>query len=115
MASIIPQSSIGWGNPTQGKPLPYMKLTGVSAPRGLHMNGVNNVQPHRVQVDIYTATYKDCKLVSRALNVALNGYRQDNFRLIEDDGARDLGLQMEKVEDDSPYRITHDFLINWRP
>lgn len=77
------------------------------------MNGADAMQTHRVQIDIYAQQYAQCKASQRAIKDALHGYRQGAFKLIQDDGGRDLGLETSNVQSDRPHRITNDFIINW--
>ena len=113
LTDVVPSASIRWGSIPQGHPLPYILLTNVSDVRGLHMNGTNAMESHRVQIDIYALQYAQCKVSQRAIKDALHGYRQGAFRLIQDDGGRDLGLDTSGVQSDRPHRITNDYIINW--
>jgi len=77
------------------------------------MQGPDHLLSARIQVDCYADTYGAAKAASRAATTALNGHRGGGFRGVFWEGARD-SREGGSNEADRPYRVSLDFMVNWR-
>lgn len=111
ISALAPSDRIVWGTLGQGKPLPAAVLNAISNNQGMTQQGPDGLWQGRVQIDCYGKTYADALELSDAVIALLNGYRDQNFRLIALDARRDHN---EPGATDRPHRISLDFLTNWR-
>ncbi|MDZ7823669.1 MAG: DUF3168 domain-containing protein [Ahrensia sp.] len=109
----IVANRIDWGVNTQGALFPRVVLTVISSAEGIVMNGSNNLEQSRVQVDCYAMTYGQCKSLSRAIINFLHVYRGGGFRLITHESVRD-SRESGTNEAERPFRVSLDFLTAWR-
>ncbi|KEP68416.1 hypothetical protein DL1_11940 [Thioclava dalianensis] len=104
-------SAIDWGLLPQSVALPAIALELIDNADGLTMQGPDGLWRGRVQVDCYAGTYGGAVALSEAVIDLLSGYRSGNWRLIM------LVAQRSNTEtraSDQPYRISVDFMTNWR-
>lgn len=106
-------SRVFWVSRQQGSALPALVLNVISGAEGRTMQGPDSVWTGRVQVDCYGASVTDAKVLARAAVAALNGYRQDRFRGVFHEATRD-GREGGSNEADRPFRVSVDFMVNWR-
>jgi len=104
---------VNWGGHPQGLALPAIVLTVISDNLGHRLNGPDGLAQGRVQVDCYAGTYGAAKLLSRAVLAALDSYRGGNFSGVFHAGSRD-GREGGTNEADRPFRVSIDFMTNWR-
>ena len=91
----------------QGKPLPAITLTLVSSPRGYRMDGAQETQQHRVQIDCWGATYKSSDDVRNAVVACLeaaSGAFQASFLIRNSD-------MPERTETGEMHRASLDFKV----
>ncbi len=104
--------SVDWNQAPQGAGVPRLVLYTISDVTIITNDGQARLRRARVQVDCYAATYGAAKLVSRAVNAALSGWRdgatiQGAFAA----GARDLPPDTGAGE--TLGRVSLDFFINY--
>jgi hypothetical protein len=104
---------VGFGERTQGQPLPALVLNVVGGAETMTLQGPNGLLSSRMQVDCYAASYAAAKVLSRVVLTVLNGHRGGGFRLIESVAIRD-GREGGSNEADRPFRVSLDFLTHWR-
>ena len=104
---------INFGAHPQGKPLPAIVLNVIGDNEGHTLEGPDGLSQGRVQVDCYAKTIGAAKLLSRAARVALDGYRGGGFSGVFHAGTRD-GREGGTNEAARPFRVSLDFLTNWR-
>lgn len=104
---------IDFGEYPQGQDSPLIVLNTISDTNGHDLKGPDGLQTGRVQVDCYGSTYGAAKLLSRAVKAALDGYLGGNFSGVFHEGTRDAH-EGGTNENDSPFRVSMDFLTNWR-
>ena len=105
-------SRIYWVDRPQASALPAITLQTISDDRPQHMKGFIGLNPARVQVDLWTASYGAAADLAEKVIAALapadtaNGIR---FERAFVDGKRDLG---ERVETQFIHRASIDFIIH---
>lgn len=104
---------IDWGARVQGKALPAVVLYVIDDSEASTYTHPSGLSQGRVQVDCYAETYKDAKLLSRAVREVLDGYVGGGFLGIFHAGTRD-GREGGSNEATRPFRVSLDFLTNWR-
>ena len=104
---------INFGAHPQGQDLPAIVLNTVSDNNGHDLQGSDGLFQGRVQADCYATTYGAAKLLSRAVRDALEGHQDSNFSGVFIAGSRD-GREGGTNEADRPFRVSLDFLTNWR-
>lgn len=104
---------INWGSMPQGQEYPGVALHVIDEVSENTMTGPDGLLQGRVQVDCYALTYRQAKLLSRAIRTRLDGYRGGGFSGIFLAGARD-SREGGTNEADRPFRVSLDFLTNWR-
>ena len=114
VTNLAPASRINFGGHPQGKPLPAIVLSVIGDNGGHTLKGADGLSVGRVQVDCYGDTYSGAKALSRAALTALDAYRGGSFSSIFHDGSRD-SREGGSNEADRPYRVSLDFITNWRP
>ncbi len=107
-------SRINFGAHPQGQPWPAIVLNTISDNSGHDLKGPDGLQSGRVQVDCYAEAYGGAKLLSRAVRAVLDGHTDANFSGVFVAGSRD-GREGGTNEADRPFRVSLDFLTNWRP
>ena len=113
VTSLAPSSRINFGATPQGQPLPAIVLNTISDNGGHTLTGTDGLSVGRVQVDCYGDTYGAAKGLSQAAIAALDAYRGGNFSGIFHAASRD-GREGGSNEADRPYRVSLDFITNWR-
>lgn len=109
----IGATRINWGAHPQGLARPALVVNVVSGADGMTMQGPDGLLMARVQVDCYADSYTAAKTVSRTVIAALNGHRGGGFRGVFHASTRD-GREGGSNEADRPYRVSLDFMVNWR-
>lgn len=104
---------INFGAHPQGQALPAIVLNTVDNQNGHDLQGSDGLFQGRVQVDCYADTYGGAKLLSRAALATLDGHSDTNFSGVFIAGSRD-GREGGTNEADRPFRVSLDFLTNWR-
>ena len=102
-----------WGERPQGGGYPAVVLNTIGGAEGLTMKGPDGLLQSRVQVDAYALSYAEAKAAARAIISALHGYRGGGFRLVEHVATRD-SREGGTNEAERPYRVSLDFMANWR-
>jgi len=100
----------------EGDPLPAITLQLISSRRDQHMKGFQAVQRHRVQLDVWAATYEAKKAIFEAAIPALVpavvfGGRRFRRAMVENEGDRPSGGKLPgipKIFRRSADLITHD-------
>lgn len=64
-----------WGLAPQSVTGPYIALHVVSAPRDYHMAGSSGLRASRVQIDCWSNAYSTSKIIARAVESVVSGYR----------------------------------------
>jgi hypothetical protein len=105
---------IYWGAAPQNAKLPYVVMHVVGGSDAPHLQGMDGLWTHRVQIDSLAATRPQAVSLSRAVVGALNGYGAAN-----DNGIRGAFIDStrEDIEDAAlgrPSRVSTDFIIKWR-
>jgi hypothetical protein len=104
---------VDWGAHPQGAPLPAIVLTVIGDASSPVYTGPDDLSQGRVQVDCYAESYAAAKALARAVRAALDGYRAGGFLGVFLAGTRD-GREGGTNEADRPFRVSMDFLTNWR-
>ena len=110
----ICSTRINFGTHPQGQALPAIVLNTVDDADGHTLIGPDGLSQGRVQADCYATTYGGAKLLSRAVRAALDGYSGGDFSGVFLAGSRD-GREGGTNEAERPFRVSLDFLTNWRP
>ena len=113
VTSIATSGRINFGSHPQGAAYPAIVLNTIDDSGGHTLTGADGLAVGRVQVDCYADIYGAAKLLSRAALAALNAYQGGNFSGIFHAGSRD-GREGGSNEADRPYRVSLDFITNWR-
>jgi hypothetical protein len=103
---------IDWGLAPQGQALPCITLTVVTDGPVDHSLDGPGLSRARVQVDCWGETYREAKVLSRAVRTALDAWQGGVITgaFLAGAGARDL------PDDDGVteiHRVTMDFIINY--
>lgn len=104
---------VNFGSNPQGGGFPSIVLNVVSNENGHDLKGSDGLFQGRVQVDCYADTYGAAKLLARDVISVLDGHKDDNFSGVFSAGYRD-GREGGTNEADRPFRVSLDFLTNWR-
>ncbi|WIY25120.1 tail completion protein gp17 [Parasedimentitalea psychrophila] len=104
---------IDWGARLPDDPYPAILMHLIGDVAGHTLTGSDGLSRGRVQVDCYAEDYADAADLAKAVGLVLDGYRQDGFRGIFLDARRD-NTERGANEADRPFRVTMDFLTNWR-
>ncbi len=112
IAAIV-SGRIDWGSRTQGAAYPGISLNLISNASFSTMQGPDGLLQGRVQIDCYALTYKEAKQLARLILALLDGYRGGNFSGIFLETERDY-REGGTNEADRPFRVSLDFLTNWR-
>jgi hypothetical protein len=111
--TAITAGRINWGAHPQGVQGPRLLLTLISDVGGHDLQGPDGLSEMRVQFDCDAEVYADAKALGRAVRVLLDGYRLGSFRGVFHAGTRD-DREGGTNEADLPFRVSLDFIINWR-
>jgi hypothetical protein len=106
-------SRINWNARPQGQQTsPDIVLTRVSGVRDYSTSGPIGYVQSRVQIDCYAVTYTACVSLSRAVRVALSGWK--NPALPAQILGSFLDLERQSFEDGTPplHRVSFDFIIH---
>jgi hypothetical protein len=104
---------IFWGEIPQGAAYPNAILYQISGAEGMTLRGPNGLASGRVQLDCHALVYNQAEALSRGAVKALHGYRDETLRLVEHVATRD-GREGGSNEAERPFRISLDFIVNWR-
>ena len=113
-SGVDPGTLVNWAEQPQGGRRPFIVMLVVDDAEGLHMNGPDGLFQGRVQLDCYATTYGEAKNLSRAVRAVLHGYRSGGFRLVQHVATRDAGREGGTNEAERLFRVSLDFLTNWR-
>ncbi len=111
VTALLAAQAIDWGAPMQGTRPPRIALHLIDNADGMTMQGPDGLWQGRVQVDVYGLTYGDTRAIADAVIGALHGFRGGGFRGIILAQTRD---SHETGASDRPFRISMDFMTNWR-
>ncbi len=112
---------IYWGERPQGSSLPAVTLMLVGDARNQHLKGFDSIQPARVQVDVWGATYAAARgVISLVLDAIVPGARVNGHvfaRAVIDIPPRDL---IERVSTGANsetrlFRVSMDLIVNHAP
>lgn len=101
----------------QGSDLPALVVTRISGAPGYADDGEIGLEPARFQIDSWSLTYGDGKVLSRAVRSALSAFSGVhagvNFSYIMLDEERDL-RESGSNQADYPFRIAQDYIVHVR-
>jgi uncharacterized protein DUF3168 len=104
---------IDWAARPQDDGYPAILMHLINDASGHTLDGSDGLSRGRVQIDCYGDGYGDATNLAKAVVQVLDGYRQDRFRGIFLDVRRD-NTERSTNEAERPFRISLDFLTNWR-
>lgn len=103
-----------WGERPQSGALPAVVMQVISDLPSYSMEGDNDLNRTRVQLDVYGSTYGAAKTAARAVKTALNSYQGTtggtSFRGVFRDGERDDRIAGTN-EADRFFRVSLDYLV----
>lgn len=101
---------VNWSERKQGGTFPAVVLHRVSGGRDYNMQGPSGLVQSRIQVDCWALAYPDAVKLSRAVRVALSGYKAGDLQGAFIDSERQ---SVEKETDGAQryFRVSLDFLI----
>ena len=74
--TALVSSRVYWGNvPQQVATGSWVRMNVISGVRDYHMEAPSGLVQSRVQVDCVASKYSDAKLIARAIETAISGYR----------------------------------------
>lgn len=104
---------IDWGAHPQGQAWPALVLARIGGVEGATLTGRDGLDAGRVQIDAWAADYATAKALGRAVVVALHCLRTGGFLGVFHETTRE-GREGGSNEVDRPYRVSLDFMVNWR-
>lgn len=113
LSALVSSDKIVFGDVLPGKDYPFVTCDTVSGAEGMTMAGPDGLEQKRVQVDCDARTKAQANAVGQAVVNALHGYRANNFLGIFHEttrGTREGGTNAA----DRPFRVSLDFMVNWR-
>jgi len=105
---------INFGTHPQGLAYPAIVLNTISDAEDHTLVGPDGLSQGRIQADCYATTYGGAKLLSRAVRAALDGYHSIDLSGVFLVGSRD-DREGGGNEPDRNFRVSLDFMTNWRP
>jgi len=105
---------VNWTLHPQGAAYPALVLNVVSDLPGLSLSGPTGLFQGRVQIDAYAlSSIDDAIRLGRAVTNLLHGHAGGGFRGVWQDGRR-TSREGGTNEATRPYRVSLDFVTNWR-
>ena len=111
--TAICSTRINWGSHPQGHALPGIVLQRISGAEGATLQGRDGLDVGRVQVDAWALDYGAAKTLARAVVASLHGHRTAPFQGVFHEATREE-REGGSNEADRPYRVSLDFIVNWR-
>lgn len=109
---------INWNKRPQGGALPAAILRVITDTSSYSMEGDNNLDRTRVQVDVYAEEYSTAKLAARAIDAALKSHQgttgNTSFRGVFKDGGRDDFEASTALSQDAEryHRVSADYIVH---
>jgi hypothetical protein len=113
VAAIVPANAIGMEQVVQGTVYPAIVCSVVSGSEGVTHDGPEGLTMARMQVDCYALDYGQADAIATAVKTALNGHRGGRFGGVFQESERD-SREGGANDAERPYRISLDFMVNWR-
>ncbi len=104
--SELPGAQVGFNDLPEGTPLPYIRITKISAPRASTHNGPDGTVMARFQVSVFGATYQQVKQLAAKI-YPLQTYSTTTIRKIQLDNENDLF-----ENDTNIHHVPLDFMVS---